>query len=91
MLVGMRLPTPNLGQRIVLVVAFAAALHLIAGFNTYVGQGGSVEYGPPGGGIVIADYFGWSLEDVVVWLVLIAFWTFGSAWLLRDRPDPSEE
>lgn len=95
MLLGVRrAPSLSLAQRIVLVVALAAALDVIALYLTTIGAGTPADFG----------WFGYApltnsspLDSggppawarLLIWLALIAVWVVGSLRLLKSRPAKS--
>lgn len=80
-----RLRSLNLGQRIVLVVALAAALRTVGTFMVNRRDGGGwFSYAPLSDvPIYPAADSGWHpVQAAVLWIALIALWAAASVWLL---------
>ena len=80
-----RLRTLNLAQRIVLVVALAAALRTVGIYTVSPRRGGGwFAYTPLSGeSFLPVNDSGWDpAQAAILWLVLIALWAMVSIWLL---------
>ncbi len=89
----------TLAQRIVLVVALAAALRLVGLYIVTGGAnnpgGGWFGYAPATESLLLRPVGTGSPGSLIVWLVLIALWAVVSVWLLgvggtQDRESPKE-
>ena len=83
-----RLRSLNLGQRIVLVVALAAALRTAGTFLVNRRDGGGwFSYAPLGdASIYPAVDSGWHpVQAAILWIALIALWAAVSVWLLGPQ------
>jgi hypothetical protein len=82
-----RLHALNLGQRIVLIVAFGGLLGTVGKHAVYglAAGNGSFAYAPmPRRVYTYGTPLGWSsLAAAVFWIALIVIWALGSVWLLR--------
>ena len=85
----------NRGQRIVAVAGWAVILWFVGSFVSTLGEPGAfgwVAYAPlsravySGPGLTLTP-----LEDLLLWLALVAAWVGGAMLLLRDRGPQKDE